>query len=291
MMRLVGWNGMDSIRTGVISGLQETELLAVGRWRNNLMRSAVLILSLMGTVLFAAAFALSFASPLTIERAARETVRIEVERRVGEKMEFLTDSRLTGLAQRALQRADADIRRAEQDIRLEVSQKVANVVAGMLNADCECRKRLIEYARKSETERLSSMTQVRAQLVVFIESAYSNVTRSLMREFRIFTASNAVAFALLGVVTLRRRRAALQLALPAVVLVGAVAVTGALYLFSQDWLHTIVFGQYVGLAYSVYMAAVALLLSDLVFNRARVTTQMVNVILTALGLAATAVPC
>lgn len=290
-MRLVGWNGMDSIRTGVISGLQETELLAVGRWRNNLMRSAVLILSLMGTVLFAAAFALSFASPLTIERAARETVRIEVERRVGEKMEFLTDSRLTGLAQRALQRADADIRRAEQDIRLEVSQKVANVVAGMLNADCECRKRLIEYARKSETERLSSMTQVRAQLVVFIESAYSNVTRSLMREFRIFTASNAVAFALLGVVTLRRRRAALQLALPAVVLVGAVAVTGALYLFSQDWLHTIVFGQYVGLAYSVYMAAVALLLSDLVFNRARVTTQMVNVILTALGLAATAVPC
>lgn len=255
------------------------------------MRRVVLILSLLGTALFAAAFALSFANPLLIERAAREIVRIEVERRVGEKIESLTDSRLAALAQRALQRADADIEGAKKAIREELPQKVANVVADMLNADCECRKRLVEYAKRSENERLSSLTQLREKLVVFVESAYSAVTRNLMREFRIFTASNVVAFALLGAVTLVRRRATVQLALPAVVLVGAVVVTGGLYLFNQNWLHTIVFGQYVGFAYAVYLAIVALLLADLVFNRARVTTQMVNLVFSAVGSAATAVPC
>ncbi len=112
-----------------------------------------------------------------------------------------------------------------------------------------------------------------------------------MREFRVFTGSNAIAFALLGVVTLLRRNATLQLALPAVVLAGAVVVTGSLYLFNQNWLHTIVFGEYVGLAYAAYLAGVALLLADVVFNRARITTRMVNVVLQSVGSAVHALPC
>jgi hypothetical protein len=58
-----------------------------------------------------------------------------------------------------------------------------------------------------------------------------------------------------------------------------------------DALHTIVFGQYVGLAYALYLTVVALLLADVVLNRARVTTRLVNVALQAVGSVATAVPC
>jgi hypothetical protein len=83
----------------------------------------------------------------------------------------------------------------------------------------------------------------------------------------------------------------LQLLLPAVVMVGAVMVTGGLYLFNQDWLHAILFADYVGLAYPVYLACVALLLGDVVLNRARVTTPIVNMLLEAVGAAVRAVPC
>src|SRR5256885_15548500 len=82
---------------------------------------------------------------------------------------------------------------------------------------------------------------------------YTTLFRSV-REFRIFTASNALVFLALTSVTARRRRAGLQLALPAIVLVTASAVTATLYLFAQDWLHTIVFGSYIGLAYMAYLA-------------------------------------
>jgi hypothetical protein len=112
-----------------------------------------------------------------------------------------------------------------------------------------------------------------------------------MRELRIFTASNAIAFALLVVIMLFRRAATLQLFLVAVVLVGAVGVTGGLYIFNQNWLHTIVFSDYVGMAYAVYLAGVSLLFADVVFNRARATTRIVNLIFQSLGSAATAVPC
>jgi len=255
------------------------------------MRYSLLILSVLGSLLFGGAFALSFLEPLLIERAAREVVRIEVERRVGEKIDSLSSVRITGFAQRALGRTDDEIVRTREAIRRDVPSKVAEIVAGMLNADCECRKRLVEYARKSYVERLSSLHQAREALSGLIESAYASVTRNLMRELRIFAASNAVAFALLGLITLIRRRATLQLLLPALVLVGAVMVTGGLYLFKQDWLHTILFGDYVGFAYPVYLAGVALLFTDVVFNRARVTTEIVNMFLEAVGAAARAVPC
>jgi hypothetical protein len=255
------------------------------------MQRSLIVLSLLGFLLFGGAFALSFLNPLVIERAAREVVRIEVERRVGEKIDSLSNSRVADLAQRALQNTEADIARTQRALRDEVPRKVANVVADMLNADCECRKRLVEYAQRAESERLSSLTQVRERLAGLIESTYASVASNLMREFRIFTASNAVAFALLALITLIRRKATLQLILPAVVLGGAVIVTGGLYLFNQNWLHTVVFGQYVGLAYVGYLAGVALLLADVVFNRARVTTRLVNLVLQSVGSVATAVPC
>ena len=255
------------------------------------MRTPLLILSLLGVLLFGGAFALSFLDPLLIERAAREVVRIEVERQVGEKIDTLSNSRIAGFGKRALQNTEIDIARTQRAIRDEVPRKVAEVIANMLNADCECRKRLVKYAERAESEQLSSLMQVRERLVGLAESAYASVTRNLMREFRIFAGSNALAFALLGVIALVRRTATVQLVLPAVVLIGAVLITGGLYLFNQNWLHTIVFAQYVGLGYMVYLAIVALLLADVLLNRARVTTQIANLALHSVGSAVTLVPC
>jgi len=80
------------------------------------MRHLVLLLSLLGFLLFGGSFALSFLDPLRIERAAREVVRIEVERRVGEKIDRLSNARVAGLAQRALQQTEVDIERTQQAI-------------------------------------------------------------------------------------------------------------------------------------------------------------------------------
>ena len=45
-----------------------------------------------------------------------------------------------------------------------------------------------------------------------------------------------------------------------------------LYLFSQDWLLTIIHGDYVGFAYIGWLGAAFLLLLDIAINRGRVTT-------------------
>jgi hypothetical protein len=126
---------------------------------------------------------------------------------------------------------------------------------------------------------------------LFIRTKYMETAEALTREFRIFTGANAAMFALLGLTTRWRKRAGAQLLLPAAVLIGAAAVVGGLYLFSQNWLHTVVFAEYVGLGYFAYLALAVALLADIAFNRARVTTEIVNAILNVLGSAVTVVPC
>lgn len=98
-------------------------------------------MSLLGVLLFGGAFALSLLNPPLIESAAREVVRIEIERRVGEKIDSLSNSHLAVLAQRLLRKTEGDIAITRQAIRDELPQKVAHVVAAMVNADCECRQR------------------------------------------------------------------------------------------------------------------------------------------------------
>jgi hypothetical protein len=255
------------------------------------VRHTILGLAMLGATLFTVALLASFLSPLLIERAAREIVRIEVERRVGQKIDALSNSTLTVLAQKALRKTDEEIDLARRALAQDVPRKVANVVADMLNADCECRRRLVGNATKAQEEQLSSLSRIRDNLVSLIETAYSEVTTNLMREFRIVTGSNAAAFSVLALVIYFRRGASLQLLVPTVVLVGAVMITGGLYLFSQNWLHTIVYNQYVGLGYIAYLGVVAAFLADVLINRARVTTEVVNVFLQAIGSALKAVPC
>jgi hypothetical protein len=253
------------------------------------MRRTILVLSIISAVLFSLMFVISFVNPILIERAAREVVRIEVERRVGEKIDTLSNAKVITFAQKALGKTDAEIEATKREMTEGLPQKIATTLADMLDANCECRRRIVEYEIKGHEEKLASLGQLRGNLVGVIESAYSSVTSNLMREFRIFTGSNAIAFLLLALITYWRRGATLQLVLPAFVLVGATFTVGSLYLFNQNWLHTLLYGQYVGFAYIAYLGAAALGLADVSFNKARVTTLMVNAVLTLVGSVAVAV--
>lgn len=97
------------------------------------------------------------------------------------------------------------------------------------------------------------MSQAQQRLTTLIRSEYMETANQLTREFRIFTGTNAVVFALLIVAVVVRPQARLQLVPVALVLMIAAVVTAYLYLFNQNWLHTLVFSDYVAFAYLGYL--------------------------------------
>lgn len=68
-------------------------------------------------------------------------------------------------------------------------------------------------------------------------------------------------------------------------------VCSCFYIFEQNRPLTILYNDYLGFGYLAYLAVVFALLCDIILNRVRITTMIVNAVPEAVGSVASAVPC
>lgn len=222
-------------------------------------RRSALAIGTIGLVFFALAFLASIDSPGFVEKSAKNVIRYQVEKEVHKKIEAI-DSHFLSKKAAVLAPTHADDI-AETNIREGFVWRIAN----------------------------TSVAQER--LTMLIRSKYMETASKLPREFRIFTGTNMIVFTLLPIAVRVKRQAGIQLLPAASVLFLAASVTAYMYLFNQNWLHTLVFSDFVGLTYFAYLCGVFALLCDIMFNWARVTVKLVNVALNGIGSAVQATPC
>lgn len=244
---------------------------------HTVIRPLVLFIALAGGLFFGALLAVSLARPAWVEQTARTMIRAQIEKKTGEQIAALDARFLDGKARALLREGEREIAAARRALTDGLPARIAAIAAEMGIPDCECRKRHAERAQL----RLGSLQQMHAQLSDLIRTQYLDAADQLLRELRIFSGANALAFALLafallGVAALRRPGARLQLLPATATLLLATLATSGVYLFGQDWLHTIVFGDYMGWALLGYIALVYAWLCDLLFNRAQLTAHLLS---------------
>ncbi|MDR2128388.1 MAG: hypothetical protein LBP52_04915 [Burkholderiaceae bacterium] len=248
-----------------------------------LVRRIAWVLGVLGCLFFSSAFVASMVNPGFVEQVAKNIIRYEVEKRVREKVDAIDSNFLGSRAASLVKNYSKDIEQAQSLLAAQLPARLAEVIAEMQNLDCECRKKVEANIRSGFGWQIASASAAREHLTALIRSGYMETAHQVIREFRIFTGTNAVVFALLLVALFVKRQAGLHLLPAAIALLAAASITAYLYLFQQNWLHTLVFSDYTGLAYIAYLGTAFALLCDVIFNRARVTAQMLNVALHSLG--------
>ena len=255
------------------------------------IRTLLLGISVIGTTLFSLPYITSILNPGYVEVVAKEIIRLQVEKTVHEKIDSLDAKFLASKAASLLKRQVDEIENAKRQLKEKAPERIASVIAEMRNLDCECRKKIEKTIREGFEWRIAAAAQAQDQLTAIIRTKYMEVAEKLTREFRIFTGTNAMVFALLGIGAFFKRGAGIHLIPPALVMVVAATITCYLYVFNQDWLHTILFSDYVGFTYVGYLSIVFAILCDILFNRARVTTEALNATFQAVGSSLQVVPC
>jgi hypothetical protein len=248
------------------------------------MRAFILVVSALGFVLCVGLLTLSWLAPLQVERWARAAIEHDVQRRVEARWQGLEKPALLRAAERQMRAHSDEIAQARREL-------VALAVREMQDPDCPCRRALRAAERAGLEGRIGQLHEMKDKLRHFAQAKYAEVSAALLRELRIFAGCNAAVFALLGVVAFVRRRASLQLLAPTVVLLGAAALVAGAYLFSQNWLQTILLSDYVGWTYAPWLGLAIAAMADVVWNRARICTMLVNGMFKLVGAAASAVPC
>lgn len=255
------------------------------------MKFSLRFVGLAGFLLFTFVFAATLLSPIHFEQAGKAFIGTQVESKVRNKLENLRSPSFEKAAGFLAKQYQGEIADLQQRLKEGLPKKVAAVVAQMGDLSCECRKKLASDIRQTYDWRIVSLSQAQSNLVTLIQGKYAEVVEKLLLDLRIFSGTNAVVFMLLLIASLLKERAVAQLFLPGSLLFAATLFSVYFYLFKQNWFFTIIFNNYVGYGYIVYVFIAFLFLCDVVLNRARVTTEIINQTLRAIGSGEWLTPC
>lgn len=226
-----------------------------------------------------------------VERAAQSFVKYRIEREVRKQL----GQGKAGDFQQALGalkgKYQTELAEANKALADDLPRKIAEVIAAMCRLDCKQKTNLQRSIGDGYRAQIAGAQGKIARLGQFIEGRYLEIVSNLTRDARIFLGCNALLFAFVTLLAWVKPRASLQLYLPGAVLLVSTLASAAIYLFGQNWFFTLLHNDFVGFGYLAYSSVLFAFLADIAFNRARITTTILNFIFQAIGSAAQAVPC
>jgi hypothetical protein len=259
------------------------------------MNITLRVIGLLGIVLFGAFLYFTYSTPGYVEEVGKDFIKFQIKKKTVERIDQIKldnkDTMLGKLAGSIYKKNQEKIEILKIQLKEKVHEKLADVIAEMRDLDCECRNKYAAIIKQQYQLHIVSLQTANEKLKDFMRAKYMEVAMELKHDVRIFTGSNALIFLLLLLVSFLKPGAVAHLFLPAILLVISTLTCSYFYVFEQNWLFTIIYNDYLGYGYLGYVGVLFLFLCDIVFNHARVTTQIINGILEAIGSAASVVPC
>jgi hypothetical protein len=259
------------------------------------MRITIRTIGLLGSLLFGTAFWFTFGVPGGVEEVAKDFIKERVEQKTKEKIETLSiikkDSKLSNIVKRLSKNKEKEIEALKAQLQSKSYEKAALIIAEMRDLNCECRKKYTQSMKEHLEFKLLSLQSANEKLTDFMKSKYMDVVKNLTNDLRIFTGSNLLIFIILLLVSLSKPKAIKHLFLPGILLVISTALSSYFYLFEQNWFFTIIYNDFLGFWYLAWVGLIFAVLCDIVFNKARVTSEVINGILNAAGSALSVAPC
>jgi hypothetical protein len=248
-------------------------------------------IGLFGILIFGILFSVTFVSQRFIEESAKGFVKYQIEKDVREKHRSIVDSSVASKALSIAESLGLESEKIQEDLDNNLPEKIAGVIASMCGYDCEREKALAQSITTGYLDRLKSINIAQDTLGDLIKGKYIEIVGNLKFDLRIFLGSNFAMFLILLVVSFAKPRAMAHLFLPGLLLVLATMISSAIYIYGQDWFYTILYNDYMGFGYLVYISIIFGVLVDIALNKARVTTEVINGIANAVGSALSVVPC
>ncbi len=252
-------------------------------------------IGVVGAAIFLTFFAFTYSVPGWVETFAAEYIGSKAQERIDSTIESVrppeSEGALARLAQSMYEKNEAQIEQLKANLKNKVHEQWAAALAAVRDLDCECREKWEDWFESGFSTNIALLQAANEQVSTFIHSTYMDVATEVKRDIRIFAGSNAAVFILLLLVSFMKPQAVTHLFLPGALLAVSTLICSYFYIFEQNWLLTIIHSSYLGFAYLAWLGVAFLFLCDIVFNRARITTEIINGIFSAVGSAFSVFPC
>ena len=164
-------------------------------------------------------------------------------------------------------------------------------IAKMSDLSCECRNKWEERLRSSLKFQIASLKKAKEKLTFFVQAKYMEIVKKLTLDLRIFLGANSIIFFFLLLASFLKPKATEHLFLPGILILISTLICSYFYLFEQNWFYTIIYNSYTGFGYIAYLTIFFTILCDIIFNNAKITTEIINQLLFAIGSAFSVASC
>ena len=260
-----------------------------------MIQKTVKIFLFLSVLVYGVAFVYSFTSPQTIEKNARGFIKEQVSKKTHEKIENIgqkhKDNKFVKLSSRIFKKKKEKLKLYKEALKYKVDEKLAMVMAKMLDLNCSCRQKYKGVFHDLITTKITNLKTATKTLEAFMTQKYIYVVNNIIKDFRIFLGSSFVVLLIMLFLLFSKPQVGIQVNMLAGLMLLSTVISSYFYIFKQNWFYTIIYNDFVGFSYLVYLGIIFLFLCDIIFNKARITTEVVNVILNAIGSSLTAVSC
>lgn len=284
---------MDRTEKIVVYSAQRQRRLGI-----SMKKISLRFFGILGIAIFLPLFALTFADPQFIETSGKSFIQWKLQSETDKKIDSIAlpetskfETLLGNKARELRTQTQHKLDAVKQQLKKDTPSLLAAQIAKLQNLDCECRKKWEKSLELSIQTKLASLENAKSKLIDFSHSKYMEIVEKLTLDVRIFLGVNALVFVFLLFASLMKPIAIRHLFLPGGLMLASTTICSYFYIFEQNWFYTIIYSDYTGFTYLAYLVAVFALLCDITFNKARITTQIINTFLNAIGQIGNFTPC
>lgn len=242
------------------------------------MKPTITIISLIGFLLFGAVFSATYIARKQIEESATSFISKQVEVEVRKHLQgVVAVADKAGQLKFIKNKYSDDIEKIKQYLSSGLPELIAKVVADILDGKVE-EEQIKKGIKKYAGEKISSLAFAIKNIEQLISGKYYETLGSLIQDIRVFSGCNTVLFLIALLISSLKGISQKEALLPTALLLVATIASSLIYILGQDWFYTIIYNDYVGFGYLVYVGIIFVFQSDLIFNKARLTCLVLDTI-------------
>jgi len=248
------------------------------------MKSTLLFISALGLFLFGSIFLITYSTPRTINIAAQDFVKNKVEEEVMDILEHDKLESSVNFVKSVSKRLG--IKWNQDSIRRRVEEGIPDLVETVIayQQSTKQKKGLMSKMALSTSSYATKLKIGNKELKTIIQEKYQSVTQSLQTDIRIFSGCNFILFFLLFILSFSSKKLLKALFFPAMLLLLATIISTLIYIFGQNWIYVLLYNNYMGFAYLIYLAIIFFFLCDIAFLEATFTQMVLELIVRVLEL-------
>lgn len=247
-------------------------------------------IGVFGCLLFIPLFFLTFLSPQTIENSGKSFIAWKLQSTAKDKVNSFNlpetnkfEVLLGKKAKELREKTKGKLAKIKNQLTNSTPEIIAQELENLQKLDCPCREAIAKNDRQSMNLELLTLEKAKLKLIEFTQLKYMEIVTKLTLDVRIFLGANGFIFLFLLLASFFKPKAIKHLFLPSGLILISTSICSYFYLFEQNWFYTIIYNNYTGYSFVAYLLIIFAILSDIAFNKARVTTEIINMILEVIG--------